>query len=96
MAVVQRDKRNIHMLTDIHNSQVESNFCDEKEMLQSDTLWEIIIIPMGDTDDGDRMINSHSNQLLHMNTHAHTHTKNSLQCSFTDYWSIIHLLHAFM
>jgi hypothetical protein len=58
MAVVYRDKRNIRMLTNIHNSQVESNFCDEKQKLQSHTLWKIIIVTMGYVDNGDRMTNS--------------------------------------
>jgi hypothetical protein len=46
------------MLTNIHSSQVESNFCDEKEMLPSQTLCKIIIITMGYN--GDRLTNSQS------------------------------------
>jgi hypothetical protein len=40
MTVVWRDKRDVHMLTNIHNPPAEGNFCDENG---SHSLWKIII-----------------------------------------------------
>jgi hypothetical protein len=60
MAVVWSDKRDIHMLTNIHNSPAEGNFCDENRNAIKSLIVEDYYCHMGYVDKGDRMANSYS------------------------------------
>jgi hypothetical protein len=59
-AVVWTDKRDIHMLTNIHNPPAEDNFCDEKGNTIKPLIVEDYNHHMGYVDKGDRMANSYS------------------------------------
>jgi hypothetical protein len=59
MAVVWKDKRVVHMLTNIHNPPAEGNFCDEKGNAIKPLVVEDYDRHMGYVDKGDRMANSY-------------------------------------
>jgi hypothetical protein len=59
-AVVWRDKRDVHILTNIHNPPVEGNFCDEHGNTIKPYIVEQYNRHMGYVDKGGRMANSYS------------------------------------
>jgi hypothetical protein len=59
-AVVWRDKRDIHILTNIHNPPAEGNFNNGKENTIKPHTVEEYNCHMGYVDKGDRMVNSYS------------------------------------
>jgi hypothetical protein len=54
------DKRDIHMLTNIHNPAEEGNFCDEKGNHIKPNIVEDYNCHTGYVDKGDRVANSYS------------------------------------
>jgi hypothetical protein len=60
-AILWRDKRDIFMLTNMHNTPAEKgNFCDEKGSALKPLIVEDYNHHMGYVDKGDRMANSYS------------------------------------
>jgi len=60
MAILWRDKRDICMLTNIHNAPVEGNFCNEGGKAIKSQIVMDYNHPMGYVDKGDTMANSYS------------------------------------
>ena len=59
-AILWRDKRDILMLTNMHNAPAEGNFCDEQGYALKPLIVEDYNRHMGYVDKGDRMANSYS------------------------------------
>ncbi|KAJ4444720.1 hypothetical protein ANN_06517 [Periplaneta americana] len=55
-----RDKRDVHMLINIHSPPAEGNFCDEKWNAGKTLIVEDYNRHMGYVDKGDRMANSYT------------------------------------
>jgi hypothetical protein len=59
-AKVWKDKRDVYMLTNIHNPPAEGNFCDESGNALKPAIVADYNRHMGYVDKGDRMANSYS------------------------------------
>ena len=59
MAILWRDKRDVCMLTNIHNAPVEGNFCNEGGKTIKPQIVKDYNLHMGYVDKGDRMANSY-------------------------------------
>jgi len=70
MAILWRDKRDIRMLTNIHNAPAESNFCNEAGKAVKSQIVMDYNHHMGCVDKGDRMAN-----LLHQPAHIQVDEK---------------------
>jgi hypothetical protein len=60
MAVVWKDKREVHLTTNIHSPPAESKFCDEKGNAVMPHIMEDYNCHMGYVGYGDRMANRYS------------------------------------
>jgi len=58
-AIRWRDKRDVHILTNIHDPPAEGNFCDSNEAIKLQIVVDYNC-HMGYVDKGDRMANSYS------------------------------------
>jgi hypothetical protein len=58
--ILWRDKRNVHILTNIHDAPVEGNFCDTNRKGIKPQIVADYNRHMGYVDKGDRMANSYS------------------------------------
>jgi hypothetical protein len=59
-AILWRDKRDKYMLTNIHDSPAEGNFCDSNGKVVKPQIVADYSRHMGYVDKGDRMVNSYS------------------------------------
>jgi len=59
-AILWRDKRDVCMLTNIHNAPAEGNFCNETGKAIKPQIVMDYLDLMGYVDKGDRMANSYS------------------------------------
>jgi hypothetical protein len=60
ISIAWKDKRNVNMLTDIHCSPAEGNFCDEHGNALKPAILQDYNRNMGYIDKSDRMTNSYS------------------------------------
>jgi hypothetical protein len=75
-AIVWKDKLNVNMLTNMHRSPAEGNFCDEHGNALKPAIVQNYNRHMGYVGKSDRMTNSYS-------ISRHTHENGRKNCSFT-------------
>jgi hypothetical protein len=59
-ALIWKDRRDVHMLTNMHNPPAEGNFCDKNGNAQKPAIVEDYKRHMVYVDKGDRMANSYT------------------------------------